>query len=203
MNNPMNPETLELMRIQFEILSRQLEVGIDVDRRIITVDGLIDITTPGLLKSKIDLITGLTNSFDPITWEITSYGGSVEGMFGCLDVMNESKAIINAHGIGIAASAAAWILIAAPGERSMSKNASLMLHEMKADLGGGVAELTASASYLEERFSQALTVLAKNSNKSKAYWAGLVQNTLYMSASTCLEYGLIDKVRTHAKRKRR
>ncbi len=180
---------------RLEYHTKQMEIGIDLERRIIMMDSDIDITSPNTLKSKINLICDVTQDrITPITLDICCYGGQVEGLFGCVDIIKSSKPLINTRAIGTAMSAAALLLMVGTGERVMGKHTSLMLHELHSALQDGMGKLDSDVKYLKGRTAEALILLETHSKKSRQFWRKNMQKNIYLTSEQCLAMGLIDRI---------
>lgn len=174
---------------------RQIDYGIDIKNRIIFLDDEIGIREPTDLTVKLNMVCD-KNIKDPITLQITSFGGDVYAMLGILDVIQNAPVPIYTFGVGAVMSAASFILAAGKkGNRSIGKNTILMIHEMSTWFSGTTRDIVTEAKHVEELQKKLYSILADNSNKPASFWEGMSKTNLYLPAEQCLEYGLVDIIK--------
>ena len=115
-------------------------------------------------------------------------------MLGIIDYMKLSDVQVNARCYGAAMSAAAVILACGTGLRSMSENATVMIHEGSIFEEGKVSDILKSSDHLKELHETINKILSEVTNKDKEYWAEKTKTDLYLTAQQCLEHGIIDKI---------
>lgn len=128
---------------------------------------------------------------------INSPGGSVYDAFAIYDTMKYVKSDIQTVGIGIQASAAAFLLAAGTkGKRFLLPHATVMIHQPSSGTRGRVSDMEID---LKEglRLKKLLNeVLAKNTGQTLKKIETDVERDFWMSAEEAKKYGLIDKVLT-------
>lgn len=130
-----------------------------------------------------------------VTLYINSPGGLVSGMFAVYDVMNLMRAKVNTVCVGVAASAAAFLLGTGTGTRSATENARIMIHQPLGGARGQAVDIQIQAKqivFLRERLNE---ILAKRTGKSVEQIARDTDRDFWLSAEDAVEYGLIDEVR--------
>src|SRR5687768_7797816 len=101
------------------------------DNRILYLRGPIEDTVADTLVAQMMSLDA--DSDKDITLYINSPGGIVSGMFAIYDVMHLMNSKVNTVCVGMAASAAAFLLATASGQRAATPNARIMFHQ---PLGG-------------------------------------------------------------------
>ncbi len=132
-----------------------------------------------------------------IKFYINSPGGSVYDAFAIYDTMQYVKSDVQTVGIGVQASAAAFLLSSgAKGKRYLLPHATVMIHQPSAGTRGRVSDMEID---LKEglRLKQLLNqILAKNTGQPIKRIETDVERDFWMSAEEAKKYGLIDKVLT-------
>jgi ATP-dependent Clp protease protease subunit len=130
-----------------------------------------------------------------IKFYINSPGGSVYDAFAIYDTMQYVKCDIETVGIGVQASAAAFLLSSgASGKRFLLPHATVMIHQPSAGTRGKVSDMEID---LKEglRLKQLLNkILAKNTGQSLKKIESDVERDFWMSADEAKKYGIVDKV---------
>jgi ATP-dependent Clp protease protease subunit len=130
-----------------------------------------------------------------VTLYINSPGGLVSGMFAVYDVMNLMRAKVNTVCVGVAASAAAFLLATGTGTRSATENARIMIHQPLGGARGQAVDIQIQArqiAFLRERLNE---ILAERTGKPVEQIARDTDRDFWLSAPDAVEYGLIDEVR--------
>jgi ATP-dependent Clp protease protease subunit len=98
-------------------------------------------------------------SHKPIHLIVSTYGGSIDEMFGLYDLIKTLPCPIHTVGLGKVQSAGVLLMAAGTkGKRKLGANSSLMMHPLSGGLGGNVFELEATMN--ECKRQQRLMVLA-------------------------------------------
>ncbi len=134
-----------------------------------------------------------------VTLYINSPGGLVSGMFAVYDVMHLMRAKVNTVCVGMAASAAAFLLATATGTREATENARIMIHQPLGGARGQAVDIQIQAKqivFLRERLNQ---ILAERTGKPVEQVEKDTDRDFWLSAPDAVEYGLIDQVRAKAR----
>ncbi len=128
---------------------------------------------------------------------INSPGGSVYDAFAIYDTMQYVKCDIQTVGIGIQASAAAFLLSSGnKGKRFLLPHATVMIHQPSSGTRGRVSDMEID---LKEglRLKKLLNeIMAKNTGQPLKKIETDVERDFWMSADEAKKYGLVDKVLT-------
>jgi len=130
-----------------------------------------------------------------VTLYINSPGGIVTGMFAIYDVMQLMRSRVNTICVGVAASAAAFLLATGTGVRAATPNARIMFHQPSSGAGGTTADVQIQARqivFLRERLYQ---ILADRMNQDLETIRKDSDRDFWLSAEEAVEYGAIDEVR--------
>jgi len=185
------------------------------DNSVIDADDIIGLS---LLKNHTHIITGdiddenidkairwllyenfsNENTDKVLTLYINSTGGSLTDALGLIDVMKNSKFIIQTIGVGNVMSAAFMIFAAGDkGHRYISKNTSSMCHQFSDSATDSkyhdIKATMKESESLNERMIQVLieaTGLPRSKIKSKL----LGPSDMYLSAEEMLEYKVADHI---------
>lgn len=137
------------------------------------------------------------DSSAPINFVISTYGGSVDEMFGIYDVMKYVQCRINTVAIGKVMSAGVLLFAAGhKGNRLIGRNARIMVHPASLMMQGSVfqaqnevAEITRMQSLLFE------SLLRETKFKRPALQKMMAQGyDQFMSAEDAVKYGIADKI---------
>lgn len=126
---------------------------------------------------------------------INSPGGSVYDAFAIYDTMQYVKCDVQTVGIGVQASAAAFLLSSgANGKRFLLPHATVMIHQPSSGTRGRVSDMEID---LKEglRLKKLLNeILAKNTGQSLKKIEQDVERDFWLNADDAKKYGIVDKV---------
>lgn len=132
-----------------------------------------------------------------IIFYINSPGGSAYDALAIYDTMQYVKCDIQTVGVGVQASAAAFLLSSgAKGKRLLLPNATVMIHQPSAGTRGKVTDMEID---LKEglRLKKLLNeIMAKNTGQKLSKIEVDVDRDFWLSANEAKAYGLVDKVIT-------
>lgn len=170
------------MKTENEKIILELDNLFNVQSRTIYFESPIDCSITSYIQQRVNLISAISgDNKSPITLELSSYGGDAYAALAIIDVIQSFPMKINIFGRGSIMSAGALILISGTGIRSMSKNATLMLHSISAlDLAGTSENVMIEAKHTETLNNLVRKMIADNSNKSLDYWQEATRSNLYM-----------------------
>jgi ATP-dependent Clp protease protease subunit len=147
------------------------------------------------VRTKINQANG-----QPINLTISSGGGSVTEGMGIADLVANYPEETTATGIGLVASIATVVLLAADNVK-MTENAFMMIHRPWSYTMGNADELEATAELLDKMEAKLLDIYTAAVYKRKGYQNNLQENiTKMMAAETwltaqeALEFGFIDEI---------
>lgn len=130
-----------------------------------------------------------------IIFYINSPGGSVYDAFAVYDTMQYVKCDIQTVGVGIQASAAAFLLSSGTkGKRMLLPHATVMIHQPTAGTKGRVSDMEID---LKEgiRLKKLLSeVMARNTGQKLSKIEKDVERDFWMTAEEAVKYGLVDKI---------
>ena len=139
----------------------------------------------------------LANSDKLLTLYINSEGGNLDGAFGLIDIMRNSKQPIRTIGVGSICSAAFLIFAAGTkGERYVAKNTSIMCHQYASEMNGKFHDMKAFvresdlANLRMSRHLQECTGMDARNVKTKL----LPPSDVWFSAEEILELGVADHI---------
>jgi ATP-dependent Clp protease protease subunit len=172
----------------YDIYSRLLK------DRIIFLGDELNQQTANLIVAQMLFLENQDPSKD-IIFYINSPGGSIYDTFAVYDTMKFVKCDIQTVGIGIQASAAAFLLSSGTkGKRMLLPHATVMIHQPSAGTKGRVSDMEID---LKEglRLKKLLNeVLAKNTGQKLSKVEKDVERDFWMTTEEALAYGLIDKI---------
>jgi len=166
-----------------------------LDRRIVFLRGALEETTADDLAAQ--LLALEMDSYEPVTLYIDSPGGNTFGMFALYDTIQLMRSPVHTTCIGMAASAAAFLLATGTGTRSATPNARIMIHQPH---GGGIQGKAADIQILAREFAYLRTrmeeILAERTGKPTERISRDTNRDFWLSAPEALDYGLIDEIVT-------
>jgi ATP-dependent Clp protease protease subunit len=128
---------------------------------------------------------------------INSPGGSVYDAFAIYDTMQYVKCDVQTVGIGVQASAAAFLLSSgAKGKRFLLPHATVMIHQPSSGTRGRVSDMEID---LKEglRLKKLLNeILARNTGQPLKKIENDVERDFWLNADEAKKYGIVDKVIT-------
>jgi ATP-dependent Clp protease, protease subunit len=162
--------------------------------RILYLRGPIEDTMADTLVAQLMSLDA--DSDEDVTLYINSPGGIVSGMFAIYDVMHLMRAKVNTVCVGMAASAAAFLLATPTGTRSATPNARIMFHQPLGGARGQAVDIQIQAqqiAFLRERLNE---ILAERTGQPLEKIQVDTDRDFWLSAADAVEYGAIDKVLT-------
>jgi ATP-dependent Clp protease protease subunit len=163
------------------------------DHRILYLRGPIEDTVADTLAAQLMSLDA--ESEKDVTLYINSPGGIVSGMFAVYDVMTLMRAKVNTICVGMAASAAAFLLATGSGIRAATPNSRIMFHQPLGGARGQAVDIQIQAKqivFLRERLYE---ILAERMNKDVETISRDSDRDFWLSADEAVEYGAIDEVR--------
>ena len=178
---------------ELKLMYKELDYGLDLFNNVVYLSDSLDITDVRYVSSRFEVCRRV-NSDKPINLILSSYGGDVYSMLGIIDFMQSFDVKVNTRCYGAAMSAAAVILACGTGVRSMSENATVMIHEGSIFEEGKISDVLKSSDHLKELHKTINKILSEVTNKDEEYWTEKTKTDLYLTAEECLEFKIIDKI---------
>lgn len=135
-----------------------------------------------------------TDSDDDITLYVNSPGGIITGMFAIYDTIHLLRSKVNTRCIGLAASAAAFLLATPSGQRQATANARIMIHQPLGGARGTAKDIEIQAKnilWMRQRINE---IFSERTGKPVAQIQEDTDRDNWMTAEEALEYGLIDEI---------
>ena len=164
------------------------------ENRILYLRGPIEDTVADTLVAQMMSLDA--DSDKDITLYINSPGGLVSGMFAIYDVMHLMNSKIHTVCVGMAASAAAFLLATASGTRAATPNARIMFHQPLGGARGQAVDIQIQAQqivFLRERLNE---ILAERTGQPLERIQQDTDRDFWLSAEDAVAYGAIDEVRS-------
>ena len=172
----------------YDIYSRLLK------DRIIFLGDDVNEHTANLVVAQMLFLENIDPNKD-IIFYINSPGGSVYDAFAVYDTMQFVKCDIQTVGIGVQASAAAFLLSSGTkGKRLLLPHATVMMHQPSAGTRGKVSDMEID---LREglRLKRLLNeIMAKNTGQTLKKIENDMERDYWMSAEDAKKYGVVDEV---------
>ena len=175
----------------------QLDYGIDVDSSTIYMFGDIADGTLYDLVLRIRAVMYMRpdeKKNDPLNIVINSDGGDVYEALGMIDYIQSLNVKVNTICRGRAMSAAALLLCAGTGVRAVSKNSTIIFHEMSSGIYGKSSDMKANVQHMEKLEEILVSIMSDNSKKDGKFWKEKTIKDYYLSPEEALELGVIDSI---------
>lgn len=134
------------------------------------------------------------DSDEDITLYVNSPGGIITGMFAIYDTIHLLRSKVNTRCIGLAASAAAFLLATPSGHRQATANSRIMIHQPLGGARGTAKDIEIQAKnilWMRQRINE---IFAERTGKPVEQIQEDTDRDNWMTAEEALEYGLIDEV---------
>ncbi len=172
----------------YDIYSRLLK------DRIVFLTGEINDSLANIIIAQLLFLTGQDSESD-ITMYINSPGGSVSSAFAIYDTMQHIKVDVSTICVGIAASAAAFLLASGtPGKRQILPHAEVMIHQPLGGTQGQASDIDIHARHILKTRSLLNKLLAKHTGQKVSQIEKDTDRDNYFDAKEALKYGLVDSI---------
>ena len=148
----------------------------------------------GELESK-SLTLANTLDIDPPTLKIliNSGGGSITAGISSMDTILRCKVPVETYVDGFCASAATFLSVVGE-KRFMSRNSYMLIHQLSTNFWGKYSEFEDEKQNLDLMMTTIKNVYKEYTKVPMKKIDEILKHDLMWDATTCLEYGLIDKV---------
>ncbi len=178
-------------------------------------DGDGDDLASRLLKSRSVLLSGEINKRlaervikqlilleeageDPIRVFIDSPGGDADAGYAIFDMLRFVNPPVVTIGMGLVASAAAIVLLAAPRERRIGlPNSHYLIHQPLSGIRGVATEIEIHARELEKLRAKINQMIAEETGQTLAKVERDTDRDYWLSAEEAQEYGLVSRIIAH------
>jgi len=131
----------------------------------------------------------------PIDLYLNSPGGSTVDALAIIDAMQCVRAPVSTVCIGMAASAAAWLLAAGSrGRRYATPHAEVMIHQVQAKTEGPLMDLEIAIERLRRIESRMNGLLAGWTGQPEERIKEDTERDFFMTAEEARDYGIIDEI---------
>jgi ATP-dependent Clp protease protease subunit len=176
------------MERAYDIYSRLLR------DRIIFLGDDVNEHTANLVVAQILFLENQDPNKDIILY-INSPGGSVYDAMAIYDTMQFVKSDIQTVGIGVQASAAAFLLSSGTkGKRYLLPHATVMIHQPSSGTRGKVTDQEIDLREALRVKKMMEEIMAKNTGQKKEKVHLDMERDFWMTADEAVKYGLVDKV---------
>ena len=133
----------------------------------------------------------------PITFYLSTYGGSADDMFGMYDIMRVVRETTEIHTVGIGKVMSAGVILLAAGtkgKRKIGKNCRVMIHSVIAGNHGPLHNLINEMEAVEQIQQMYSDCLIAETDLTKKQLKKLLERkvNVYLSAEEAVEYGIAD-----------
>ena len=129
----------------------------------------------------------------PIRLHITSYGGSVHAALSAIDCIEESKVPVHTIIDGYAASAATMISVCG-ARRYIKKNASMLIHQLRAGTWGKMSDIEDEYVNLQKTHELIKKIYSTKTKLKKKNLTRILKHDIDWNADECLANGLVDEI---------
>jgi len=149
------------------------------------------------LEDPSDLDSRIITKYDPITFYISTYGGSATDMFGVYDMMRHVRQDCDILTIGMGKVMSAGVLLLAAGtkgERKIGANCRIMIHGVTSGQHGNLQDLENEMEEAKFTQRQYVKALATETNMTVKYIRKLMDKkiNIYLNAEEAVDLGIAD-----------
>jgi ATP-dependent Clp protease protease subunit len=131
----------------------------------------------------------------PVRMFIDSPGGDVDAGYAIFDMIRFINAPVYTIGMGLVASAAVLILLAAPKEHRIAlPNSHYLIHQPLSGMKGVATDIEIHAQEIEKLREKLNLLIAEETGKSVETVRQDTDRDYWMSAQEAQEYGLVSKI---------
>ena len=175
-------------RMEWDVYSRL------ANDRIIFLGTPIDDTVANLIIAQLLIL----ESDDPdkdVTMYINSPGGEITGLFAIYDTMQYIKCDVSTIVMGLAASAAAVLLLAgAPGKRFALPNARVLLHQPHGGAQGQAVDIEIQAKEIMRLRALLEEIISRHTGQLLEKVTKDTDRDFILTAQEAKDYGCVDEI---------
>ena len=160
-------------------------------RRTVIIAGILDDHT--VTRAAAELMTLDATGSDPIKLRLNAYGGTIQGAFSLIDIIDLLGVPVHAICVGRAGGPAVGVLAAAH-RRIAARHAQLRLCEPDTSLEGTANQLTEQVHHYQDQIDRFYERLSAATRHSVGEIAADVRAGRYLDAQEAVAYGLIDSI---------
>jgi len=161
--------------------------------RIIWVAGAVNDNMSTIVQAQLMYLDSVDNN--DITMHIDTPGGSVKSGLSMVDVMDFIKSDIRTINTGMAASMGSILLGAGTkGKRGSLRFSRTMLHQSSGGFEGNIQDAKINMVEWDKMNNTLFDLLGEYCGKTREQVQSDASRDLWMSASECKNYGLIDEI---------
>lgn len=134
---------------------------------------------------------------DDVVIRINSNGGDIFAGSEIYDLISSYEGNVLIRIVGMAASAASVIAMAAESE--IAPTGLMMIHNVQSGTHGDYREMEHSAEVLREANRSIMLAYREKTGMSEDELLSLMDNETFMSADTAIEFGFVDKMSDYGK----
>ncbi len=177
-------------------------MGNQKEIRTIALFGDVDEDKAGDLCMGLLMLTDMKGAeppYDPITFYISSYGGSADEMFSIYDMMSITKTKCEIHtcGLGKIMSAATLLLASGTkGKRKIGRHCRVMIHAVAAGSAGELHDIENEVKTIKHIQELYIKALSKETSMTSRTIQKLLDRkvNVYLTAEEAVEYGIADEI---------
>jgi ATP-dependent Clp endopeptidase proteolytic subunit ClpP len=133
----------------------------------------------------------------PITFYLSTYGGSADDMFALYDIMRVVRGNTPIHTVGLGKVMSAGVLLLAAGtkgERRIGKNCRVMLHSVIGGNHGSLHNMMNEMEAIEDLQQMYTNCLVEETKMTKSQLKKMLERkvNVYLSAEEAVELGIAD-----------
>ena len=172
----------------YDIYSRLLE------DRIVFITGEITTDSANLVVAQLLYLEAKDNT-KPISIYINSPGGVIDAGMAIFDTINYIKSTVSTICVGLSASMAAVLLACGEkGKRFALPNSRIMIHQPSGGASGQASDVEIAVEQILKQKTNMLNILSKLTGQTVEKIKNDSNRDFYLTASSAVEYGIIDKV---------
>ena len=142
-----------------------------------------------LLKKMAELV-----GYEPmIRVHIMSEGGDVYAGLNIMNVLERSRVKVVTIAQGACCSAATFVLLGGK-ERSMGKNAYLLIHQISTEMWGSFNDLKHELKSTDKLMKMLKDMYLSKTKIPEAKFKSLMKKDIYLPPDKCLKYGIVSEI---------